>query len=165
MPLCFAYGSNMDVAAMAERCPRSKPLGLAKLARHRLAIMREGWLTVTRDGRSNVHGMLWDLALADVRALDKYEGLGQGLYSKAIQPVIAAGGPKRALIYLGANAGPGRANADYISSVWAAATSAGLPEEGLRGLHALAIEAGVKVEFASAPKPAVRPRFATPFDL
>ncbi|HEY6732614.1 MAG TPA: gamma-glutamylcyclotransferase, partial [Roseiarcus sp.] len=28
MPLYFAYGSNMDVAAMARRCPRSKALGL-----------------------------------------------------------------------------------------------------------------------------------------
>ena len=28
MPLYFAYGANMDVAAMAQRCPNSKPLGL-----------------------------------------------------------------------------------------------------------------------------------------
>jgi len=41
MPLYFSYGSNMDVAGMAARCPRSKPLGLARLAHHRLAIMRE----------------------------------------------------------------------------------------------------------------------------
>ena len=26
MPLYFAYGANMDVEAMARRCPRSKPL-------------------------------------------------------------------------------------------------------------------------------------------
>ena len=45
MPLYFAYGSNMSVEAMARRCPRSKALGLARLERHRLAVMREGWLT------------------------------------------------------------------------------------------------------------------------
>ena len=38
MPLYFAYGANMNVAAMAARCPRSKPLGLAKLVRHRLVV-------------------------------------------------------------------------------------------------------------------------------
>ena len=52
MPLYFAYGANMDVAAMARRCPRSKPLGLARLMRHRLAVMREGWLTASRDPRA-----------------------------------------------------------------------------------------------------------------
>ncbi len=49
MPLYFAYGANMDVEDMARRCPRSRPLGVARLMRHRLAIMREGWLTATRD--------------------------------------------------------------------------------------------------------------------
>ena len=45
MPLYFAYGANMSVEAMARRCPRSKALGQARLERHRLAVMREGWLT------------------------------------------------------------------------------------------------------------------------
>ena len=78
MPLYFAYGANMNASAMARRCPRSKALGLARLVRHRLAVMREGWLTVARDPRSAVHGVLWDLALADIAALDRYEGLAAG---------------------------------------------------------------------------------------
>ena len=78
MPLYFAYGANMNASAMARRCPRSKALGLARLVRHRLAVMREGWLTVARDPRSAVHGVLWDLALADVAALDRYEGMAAG---------------------------------------------------------------------------------------
>jgi hypothetical protein len=45
VPLYFAYGSNMNVEAMARRCPRSKALGLGRLERHRLPVMREGWLT------------------------------------------------------------------------------------------------------------------------
>src|ERR1700733_3906507 len=121
MPLYFAYGANMDVEAMARRCPRSRPLGVARLMRHRLAIMREGWLTATRDPRGRVHGVLWDLALADVSALDRFEGLGDGLYGKAVQPVIAAAGPKRALVYFGRNAGPGLVDAVYIGAVVAAA--------------------------------------------
>ena len=43
---------------MARRCPRSKALGLARLERHRLAVMREGWLTAVRDPSSAVHGVL-----------------------------------------------------------------------------------------------------------
>jgi len=34
MPLTFAYGSNMDAQAMAQRCPRGKMLGRARLPRH-----------------------------------------------------------------------------------------------------------------------------------
>ena len=138
MPLYFAYGSNMNVDAMARRCPRSKALGLARLERHRLAVMREGWLTAGRDPRSAVHGVLWDLALADIAALDRYEGLPQGLYTKLIQPVVAERGPRQAIVYFGANAGPGAARQDYIADVIAAARSWLLPAEAIDALERFA---------------------------
>ena len=165
MPLYFAYGSNMDVEGMAQRCPRSKPLGLARLARHQLAIMREGWLTAVRDPSSDVHGVLWDASFADMRALDQYEQLGGGLYAKTLQPVIGEQGAKRALVYFGANAGPGRVNADYVAAVLAAAQRWKFAQEGLAPLERLAREAGVTGVAELAPVvPKVRPRFATPFD-
>ena len=92
MPLYFAYGANMNREAMARRCPRSSALVRARLARHRLAVMREGWLTVVRDPRASVHGVLWDVALSDVPPLDRYEGLAQGLYAKIAQPVLTESG-------------------------------------------------------------------------
>ena len=121
----------MDVDAMARRCPRSKALGLARLERHRLAVMREGWLTAAREPRSAVHGVLWDLALSDIAALDRYEGLSQGLYAKLTQPVIAERSPKQAIVYFGANAGPGVARPAYLAEVLAAARSWPLPAEGI----------------------------------
>ena len=136
MPLYFAYGSNMDPAGMARRCPRSKPLGPARLERHRLAVMREGWLTAIRSPNSAVHGVLWDLALADVPALDRYEGVPRGLYAKTVQPVVTAAGPKRALVYFGANAGPGTPRADYIAGVAAAARAWELPAEAIEAVEA-----------------------------
>ena len=138
MPLYFAYGSNLDVDAMARRCPRSKALGLARLERHRLAAMREGWLTAVRDLSSAVHGVLWDLALSDVAALDRYEGLFEGLYAKRTQPVIAEHAPKRAVVYFGANAGPGLPRPAYIAEVLAAAKSWPLPAEGVAALERIA---------------------------
>jgi hypothetical protein len=128
----------MDVDAMAHRCPRSKALGLARLERHRLAVMREGWLTAVREPRSAVHGVLWDLALSDIAALDRYEGLSQGLYAKLTQPVIAERSPKQAIVYFGANAGPGAVRPDYIAEVLAAARSWPLPGEGLAALERVA---------------------------
>ena len=92
MPLYFAYGSNMDRAAMAGRCPASRPLGVARLPRHRFVISREGYASVARDPRRTVWGILWDLALSDVPALDRYESLASRLYVKVAQPVLTGQG-------------------------------------------------------------------------
>jgi gamma-glutamylcyclotransferase (GGCT)/AIG2-like uncharacterized protein YtfP len=157
MPLHFAYGSNIDAAAMAKRCPRSVAVGPARLVRHRLAAMREGWLTAVRDPRGTVHGILWNLALSDMPALDRYEGVANGLYRKALQSVTTATGPKRALVYFGANAGPGLPEPDYIEAIIAAARQWGLP--------LAPFEAFRSTGAGSEPKNVrVRPRFATPFD-
>jgi hypothetical protein len=128
----------MAVDAMARRCPRSKALGLARLERHRLTVMREGWLTAVREPRLAVHGVLWELALSDIAALDRYEGLSQGLYAKLTQPVIAERSPKQAIVYFGANAGPGVARPAYLAEVLAAARSWPLPREGLEALERMA---------------------------
>jgi hypothetical protein len=123
---------------MARRCPRSKALGLARLERHRLAVMREGWLTAIRNPSSSaVHGVLWDLALSDIPALDRHESLSQGLYVKLTQAVIAERGPKRAIVYFGANSGPGVPRSAYIAEVLAAARSWPLPAEGVEALERL----------------------------
>src|ERR1700761_4637337 len=138
MPLYFAYGSNMDVEAMARRCPRSTALGLARLERHRLAVMREGWLTAVRNPSSAVHGVLWDLALSDIPALDRHESLSRGLYTKEAQPVIAERGPKRAIVYFGSNSGPGVLRPTYFAEVLAAARSWKIPAETIEALETLA---------------------------
>ena len=128
----------MDVDAIARRCPRSQALGLARLERHRLAVMREGWLTAIRNPSSAVHGVLWDLALSDIPALDHHESLSQGLYVKLTQAVIAERGPKRAIVHIGANSGPGVLRPAYIAEVLAAARSWPLPAEDVAALERLA---------------------------
>lgn len=127
MPLYFAYGANMNIADMAKRAPGSKPLGLARLPRHRFIIMSEGYASIVRDARFAVHGMLWDLALADLRPLDRFEGVDRGLYVKLNQPVITASGAKRALVYVAASAQPGKPRPGYLEDILAAAAEIGLP--------------------------------------
>ncbi len=141
MPLYFAYGSNMDETAMRARCPRSRALGVARLPRHRFALTADGYATVVRDPQADAHGVLYDLALADVPALDRYEAVARGLYAKVVQPVLpATGAARRALIYVGAGAASGspKAIAGYLAGVIAAARAAGLPADYVRGLESLA---------------------------
>lgn len=170
MPLYFAYGSNLDVGAMALRCPASRPLGVARLARHRPVIMREGYLSVARDPRRHVYGLLWDLALADVPALDRYEGVAAGLYAKVQQPVLLEGGARRALLYIGRNAGPGRPLPGYLEGNIEAGRHVGLPDSALRDLSALSNcrprEGGSRPQSNAAPhwRPAVTPTRSTPLE-
>ncbi|RXT57281.1 hypothetical protein B6S44_02270 [Bosea sp. Tri-44] len=135
MPLYFAYGLNMDVAGMAQRCPRSKALGLARLPRHRFIVTTDGYASVVRDPRESVHGVLWDCALGDIRTLDKFEELASGLYVKISQPVIVEGGARRALIYVGRSGEGGRPRPGYLESIITSARSWGLPETYLAGMN------------------------------
>ncbi len=136
MPLYFAYGANMDAAAMASRCPASRLVGRGRLNRHRFIVMKEGWASVVRDSTASVWGVLWDLALADVPALDRYEGVAGGLYVKAYQPVtVEDGATRRALIYLGRSTATGIPRPGYMEAVVAAGEAAQLPAPHLRALR------------------------------
>jgi hypothetical protein len=163
MPLYFAYGSNMDLAAMSARCPQSRALGPARLMRHRFFISRDGYASVTHDPQRVVWGFLWDLALADVPALDRYESLGTGLYAKVIQPVLTERGPRQAMVYVGRSADPGPPKPGYLEGVVAAAVQAGLPESYIREIQAALSKAGFSPETAPVPaEPQVRPRWSVP---
>ncbi len=161
MPLYFAYGSNMDQAAMLQRCPASKPMGIARLMRHRFIIFDGGYASVVRDPQRVVWGMVWELALADIPALDRYESLSTGLYTKVVQPVVTDKGPRRAIVYIGRSAKPGTPKPGYMEGVIEAAAHAGLPEDYIQSL-------GVwlpKTQSSTAPapqQPKVRPLFAAP---
>ena len=121
---------------MAARCPRSAMVGPAILKRHRFFIMASGFASVRRDPARDVHGLLWDLALADVRALDRYEALDRGLYRKVVQAVVTPQGARRALVYVGASGEEGVPRADYIGGIVAAARAAGFAAKHVAELEA-----------------------------
>ncbi|WP_436094496.1 gamma-glutamylcyclotransferase family protein [Bosea sp. LjRoot237] len=171
MPLYFAYGLNMDVAGMAQRCPRSKALGLARLPRHRFIVTTDGYASVIRDPRESVHGVLWDCALGDIRTLDKFEELASGLYVKINQPVIVEGGAKRALIYVGRSGDIGRPRPGYLESIITSARSWGLPETYLAGVNRFLskpmqedkpLNRDFNEPLPAGPVAGVRPRAAAP---
>jgi hypothetical protein len=113
------------------------------LPRHRFTLMRGGYATVVRDPGHTVHGLLWDLALRDVPPLDRYEEVANGLYTKLYSSVVAAGGPRRALIYCGSNAGPGVAPPGYVEAIVDAGRILGLPAPYLAELERFLPERGI----------------------
>jgi hypothetical protein len=160
MPLYFAYGSNMDQAAMLQRCPASKAVGIGRLMRHRFLVFDEGYASVVRGPHRVVGGMVWDLALADVPALDRYESLTTGLYTKVVQPVVTAKGPRRAVVYVGRSAKPGTPLPGYMEGVVEAALHAGLPEDYIRSLSVWLPKKQTSAPIPQEPK--VRPLWSAP---
>jgi hypothetical protein len=128
--------------------------------RHRFVITADGYASVRRDPGRTVWGVLWDLALADVPGLDRYEGVRTGLYRKGVQSVLSERGPRRALIYLGRSAEPGAPAPDYLDGIVAAARESAFPADYVRELEAWA--AGARPAPPAAGRPAVHPLWSSP---
>ena len=73
--LYFAFGSNLNMAQFARRCPGSKPVSRAVLKGYRFAFRGYGHADIVRDKRSEVWGALYEITERDAAALDRYEGV------------------------------------------------------------------------------------------
>jgi hypothetical protein len=79
--LYAAYGSNMDSAQMAERCPHSPQQGTGWLEGWRLTFGGEelGWegalATVVEDDGERVFVVLYDVSESDQKVLDRWDGV------------------------------------------------------------------------------------------
>ena len=97
MPLYFAFGSNMDAAQMATRCPGATSRGTATLEAHRLAFRGPsrkrggGVLSVDADPSRAVRGVLYEVTTAHLEALDRFEGAPEW-YVRAHHPVMTDDG-------------------------------------------------------------------------
>nr|WP_072514013.1 gamma-glutamylcyclotransferase family protein [Ndongobacter massiliensis] len=98
-----AYGSNMDVAQMARRCPDSKLVGKGTLKNYRFyfkGVNDRNYATVEKAEGSDLPILFWQISEADERELDKYEEY-PGMYEKEEVPVILENGEtKTGLIYV-----------------------------------------------------------------
>lgn len=74
----FAYGADMNLAQMQQRCSRPKVIGIARLPGYRVefygysAIWDGAQETVIADSKSEVWGVLYELQFSDCEQLDFY---------------------------------------------------------------------------------------------
>ena len=125
----FSYGSNMASAGMAERCAAPSVLGVATVPGYRFGIAKQGYATMVPEPGSSVHGLLWSLTEEDLAALDHYEGVPAGHYTRTTIPVQFGGKPMEAQVYLAADPTPGTPRPGYLEMVIAAARELDLPPE------------------------------------
>jgi hypothetical protein len=78
--LYFAFGSNLNIEAMARRCPKARKVGPFKLSHARLVFRGVADIEYHKTGKCP--GGLWEITRECEKALDRYEGVSTGLYQK-----------------------------------------------------------------------------------
>ncbi len=136
-----AYGSNMDPAQMAERCPHSPQRASGWLEGWRLAFGGDdiGWdgamATVVEEAGQRVFVVLYEVSATDERDLDQWDGVGLGYYRKAKVRVATLDGDVLAWLYvLNAYEG-GLPSARYLGIIADAAEVAGAPHDYVKALR------------------------------
>ncbi len=126
--LYFAYGSNMDLVQMRDRCPAGVTVGVAERPSYRFMINARGVATVVPDASSSVQGLLWNLTRKDERSLNRHEGVKRGIYRKVdVEVRLSDGTRTRAFIYVARDSTPGKARSGYMEKIVSGAESCGLP--------------------------------------
>jgi len=139
--LYAAYGSNMNPAQMAERCPHSPRHGTGWLEGWRLTFGGEdiGWEgalgTVVEDADERVFVVLYELSEADERALDSWDGATIGYYRKLRVRVTTLDGEVLAWLYVLNDYEGGLPSARYLGIMADAAETAGAPAGYVRWLR------------------------------
>jgi gamma-glutamylcyclotransferase (GGCT)/AIG2-like uncharacterized protein YtfP len=130
-----AYGSNMDPAQMAHRCPHSPQEGTGWLEGWRLTFGGEdlGWegalATVVEDEGERVFLVLYEVSESDENALDQWDGVTLGYYRKSKVRVSTLDGDVVAWLYVLNDYEGGLPSARYLGIMADAAEAAGAPAD------------------------------------
>lgn len=122
----FAYGSNLCVTQMAQRCPDAVDPQPATLADHDWLINERGVATVEPFAGGQVHGILWRVSDADLATLDRAEGVPVR-YRRDRLSVHTTDGPVDAWVYIDHRVEPGAPREGYLERIIAAAGDHRLP--------------------------------------
>ncbi len=143
--LSFAYGSNMSSAYLRETCPSAVPVGRAQLPNVAIEFRRfstdlAGGISTTQLAPGAVvWGVLFEIARAEIEALDLLEDVDKGLYLREGHLVLDEVSAWRlAQLYRVARPeGPFAPSAKYLEWVRAGAAEHGLLADYIRGLERL----------------------------
>lgn len=77
----FAYGSNMSLKQMAERCPSSLFKGKGRIEGYRWQINQRGVANIVESRGDYVEGLVYQIDANDKRKLNRSEGVALGFYN------------------------------------------------------------------------------------
>ncbi|HVU17757.1 MAG TPA: gamma-glutamylcyclotransferase family protein [Candidatus Didemnitutus sp.] len=117
MKLNFAYGSNLKLGQMRERCPGFEVAGKAVLENYRWIINTRGYANVVPSEGDHVEGFLYWLMEVDEGRLDVKEGVVGGSYRKEYLHVKFNGTPTLALVYVDPVTTEGKPKLEYVKRI------------------------------------------------
>lgn len=98
--LYFAYGSNLDLEQMAQRCPDAEIVGPVRLENYELRFRGSGFATVVPKKGSTVHGLVWKITPNCEQSLDRYEGYPRHYTKETVTVKDAAGAEIPVMVYI-----------------------------------------------------------------
>ena len=84
----IAYGSNLNIRQMRNRCPGAKPVGITMIPNYELLYKGSktgAYLTIEPKKNSIVPAVIWEVTEADEKRLDAYEGCPTFCYKRAVR--------------------------------------------------------------------------------
>lgn len=118
--LYLAYGSNLNLEQMANRCPTAKVVGASQINDHRLLFRGAhagAVATIEPCKGDNVPVLVWEITPADEAVLDRYEGW-PFLYRKETVKVKLDGKTVKAMVYIMNDGRPlGQPSCYYYSTI------------------------------------------------
>lgn len=134
----FAYGSNMDVSQMSERCPSAKAIGVGRLNGYQFSLDSVGAATVIEQQHAFVWGVVWEIDGKDLAVLDRYEGVRAHCYSHTFVSVECDNQQHSVLVYISnREANHGARRSHYLDRIISAADHWQFPENYRKVLSAL----------------------------
>lgn len=149
--LYIAYGSNLNLPQMAQRCPTAKVVGTSEIRDYELLFRgsrHSAVATVEPSKGSNVPVLLWTLKDNDLRSLDHYEGY-PNFYRKEILEVELKGKTVPAMVYIMNDGHPFGSPSDYyLNTIMEGYQSAGFDTEILED----AVEKSIRMAEEQQPE-------------
>lgn len=130
----FAYGSNLSVRQMAQRCPEAADPQPATLADHDWLINERGVATVEAVPGAVVHGVVWRLSDHDLAKLDSAEGVPVR-YRRDAMTVQTRHGRQTAWVYIDHRVEPGPPRPGYLERILEGARHHRLPTRWIEFLE------------------------------
>ncbi|MDG4665778.1 poly-gamma-glutamate hydrolase family protein [Mycobacterium sp. 236(2023)] len=130
----FAYGSNLCVRQMAQRCPDATDPRRATLADHDWLINERGVATLEPFAGGEVHGVVWQLSDHDLATLDSAEGVPVR-YRRDEMTVVTESGAATAWVYIDHRVEPGPPRPGYLERILDGAHHHGLPKRWIQFLE------------------------------
>ena len=128
--LYVAYGSNLNLAQMAHRCPNAKVVGCGVLKDYQLTFRRVATIEPEKGAETPVG--VWEITPSDEQNLDRYEGYPH-LYRKETVSVIVRDQTLDAMVYIMNEGKPSLPYEGYYRTILKGYDDVGLNTKALHG--------------------------------